>query len=204
MSRLRLLSLAFFTFTALSACTGVDDPGDPDNEQEFITTVRLTFAPPMGDALVFKWADADSSGDPEIDTVTLANATTYTLSVEFLNEGSSETEDITEEIKDEDDQHLVLIYGSGVEGPATATNADALVEHTYADLDENDLPIGLESNITTVANGSRVLRLMLRHMPPEDGTAVKNATVPADFASGGGAAIGGAVDIDVEFPLTVN
>ena len=189
---------------ALLGCPDVENPDDPANEQEVITTVALTFTPAGGGAAVeASHADPENDGDPVIDTITLAVGTTYALTVKFLNELEDPPEDITVEVNEESDQHQVLIYGDGVESPATGTNADHLVTQAYDDEDANGLPVGLESTIDAVTAGSADFKLMLRHMPPESNTAVKVEGIAEDFASGGSAGIPGEVDADVTFPLTV-
>ncbi len=182
---------------------GCVDPEKVDggkNEQEVITTVELTFKPAAGDALVFAVADPENDGSPVIDTVTLNTATTYALSVRFLNELETPAEDITEEVDGESDEHQVFVYGSGVESPAS-TSANALLDVDYDDEDKNGLPVGLKNTATTVAAGTAELRVMLRHLPEQDGAAQKVAGLQDTFAAGD--VIGGDVDADVTFPLIV-
>lgn len=195
--------LALGSFVVVG-CPNVEDPDDPANEQEVITTVALTFAPAGGGTAVeASHADPENDGAPVIDTITLAAGTTYTLTVAFLNELEDPPEDITVEVNEESDEHQVFVYGSGVEGPATGTNADHLVTQVYDDADANDFPIGLTNTIDAVATGDAELKLMLRHLPPENDVAVKVAGLAEDFAAGGSAGIPGEVDADVTFPLTV-
>jgi hypothetical protein len=201
--RMSLSALAALVLAA--GCPNVENP-EEDNEQEVITTVRLTFTPQLeggGPAIVVSHADPENDGNPVIDPITLQNGVVYTLAVEFLNELEDPAEDITEEIADEDDEHQVFIYGSAVEGPATSANANKRVEHAYADEDGDGLPLGLLNTITAVAAGTGDFKLMLRHLPPEGGNAQKTANLAADFAAGGSAGIAGDVDADVTFPLTV-
>ena len=201
---MRVSLLAILALAAVTAgCPSVEDPDDI-NPNEVITAVNLTFTPTAGAAVTASWSDPEGDGDPVIDSFTLANGTAYALTVEFLNELADPVEDITEEIQDEQDEHQILIYGSGVSGPAAGANANARVEHEYDDVDSNNLPIGLESTITGISAGTGDFKLMLRHMPPgSDGTPVKSATIAEDFATGGSAGIGGSVDIDITFPLQV-
>ena len=184
-------------------CIEVDNPDPPANDQEVITTVTLTFTPAAGAVVVAAHADPENDGAPVIDPITLTNGTTYALSVTFENELEAPAEDITVEVDAESADHQVIVYGDGVEGPATGANAARLVTHAYADEDENALPIGLENTVVAVAAGAADLRLMLRHLPPESDTPVKVATIASDFAAGGSTAIPGDVDADVTFPLTV-
>ena len=74
---------------------------------------------------------------------------------------------------------------------------------SYDDEDANGLPVGLAHTVDATTAGTAELQLMLRHLPPENDTAAKVASIAADFASGGSTGIGGEVDADVTFPLTV-
>jgi hypothetical protein len=190
---------------ALTGAVGCDvsDPDD-ENEGEVITTVRLTFTPEGGGApVVAAHADPENDGNPVIDDIALDSGVSYTLTVKFENELEDPAEDITEEIEDEDDEHQVLVYGDAVDGPASAGGADAFLTHTYNDEDDNGFPVGLDNTIVADAAGTGELRVMLRHLPPENDTAVKNADIAADFAADGAAGIPGDVDADVAFDVTV-
>ncbi len=202
LSAISLSSLVLTVLTVLTACPAVT-PDEGDNDNEVITTVTLTFAPQGGgDALVFAFDDPENDGDPIVDDVVLADANDYDLAVSFANKLANPDEDITDEVRGEAVDHQVFISGSGVVGPASDA-AGALVTHAYADSDDNGLPVGLESNIVTDAVGDAELRVVLRHMPIENGVAVKTDTAAADFKDGGEAAIGGTTDASVTFPLTV-
>ena len=178
-------------------------PDDGDNENEVITTVTLTFTPSGGgDALVFAFDDPENDGDPVIDDVVLDNAVDYDMTVGFTNKLSDPPEEITDEVNEEHDVHQVFVFGSGVTGPASAGDTP-LVTHAYDDVDGNDLPVGLKNTITTDATGSAELSILLRHMPPENDTAVKVAGLADDFKEGGESALPGSTDASVTFPLTV-
>ena len=127
----------------------------------------------------------------------------YTLGVRFLNELEDPAEDITVEVNAESDEHQVLVYGSGIDSEATGDNAAALAAIDYDDEDTNGLPVGLAHTVDATTAGTAELQVMLRHLPPENDTAVKVDSIAADFASGGSTGIGGEVDVDVTFPLTV-
>jgi hypothetical protein len=192
-----------FLIATVCGCSSVE-PTPPTNDEEVITTIALRFTPAGGGApVVSSHADPENDGAPIIDTVTLASGTTYSMAVEFRNELAEPAEDITQEVAAESDEHLVLVYGDGVEGPATGTNAAKLVTHSYDDTDENGFPIGLSNTVVAVVAGSANLQIMLRHMPAEDDIAVKIANVAESFATAGSTGIGGDVDVDVTFPITV-
>ncbi|MEC9388975.1 MAG: hypothetical protein VX944_02805 [Myxococcota bacterium] len=191
----------------LSACSDVEeddhDHGHHHHDHEVMTTVELTFTDGDGAESVFFWSDADGTANPEIDDIVLSNATEYSLSLRFLNELEDPIEDVTPEIADEDDEHHVFFTGDAVSSRATGENPDALVEHTYDDLDVNGLPIGLENDITTIATGEGDFTVTLRHMPLQNGNTVKTANDPELVATEGFAAIGGANDVSITFSLTV-
>ncbi len=187
-------------FTA--ACKDVTGD-DPINEEEVITTVVLTFTPDAGGAdLEFRWADPEDDGSPVIDDVVLPNAA-YTMGVRFLNELETPAEEITEEIEDESDEHQIFVTGSGIEGPATGTNAAAVLTHAYADTDANGLPVGLDNTMTGLQAGTGELTITLRHVPPENDVAVKVADLADSVATGGFGSIGGDNDVQITFPLEV-
>ena len=197
--RLSALSLLF----ALSACSDVEDSSRDETINEVMTTVVLNFTADDGTELEFVWADPDNTANPSIDTIVLSDAADYTLSLSFLNELENPTEDVTPEIADEDDQHFVFITGSAVTGPATKDNPNAVVEHLYADEDDNGLPVGLDNDILTLAPGEGEFTVTLRHMPPQNKRVVKTADAPELVATEGLSAIGGSNDVAVTLPITV-
>ena len=188
---------------ALAGCPDVENPDEGENEEEVITRVGLTFSPIAGGEVVTAaHSDPENDGSPVIDPITLDNGVAYTLTIRFENELADPVEDITAEVADEDDEHQVFISGSGVEGPATGDSAVNVVTHTYLDTDDNGLPVGLENRIVASAVGSGEFKVMLRHLPPEDGVATKVAGLAEAFATEGGG-IAGEADVDVTFPITV-
>jgi hypothetical protein len=166
------------------------------NDQEVITTVILQF----GDAeFAFDDPDGDGGELPTIDPIMLAPGD-YALAVRFENRLEDPPEDITEEVADESDQHLVLFTGSAVVGPATA-NTEGPLQHAYDDADANGLPIGLANQIV-VSPGEGMLTVTLRHLPPEL-PPEKSADTTAEARANGIDSIGGATDAQVSFSVGV-
>ena len=199
-------TLVFVLFSALlfTSCDDVEHDHDHDHDQEVITTVVLSFADGSGGApQTFEWADPENDGSPTVDDIVLTAGNSYSVSIGFLNELEEPAEDLTEEIADESDEHQVFFTGSAVQGPATGTNAEAIVEHSYADEDSSGLPIGLENTLTTLGTGSGELVLTLRHMPLENGASVKTVGVAEDVATGGFESIGGDNDVQITFAVEV-
>ena len=199
-----LRALPLLLAAALAGCTGVTDPDDHDHENELITTVELTFVPTTGDALDFVWADLELDGSALVDDILLAPDTDYSLEIAFLNEAGDESEDITAEVEEESDEHQVFLLGSAVEGPATGASTTALFTHAYADEDGNGDPVGLVNDVQTRAAGdAQTLRVVLQHLPAEDGVVVKESDLAEQVAASGIGALPGESDVDVEFAVSL-
>ena len=202
----QLTRIAPILLLVLGACSDVEKGADGEDghhhhDHEVITTVILNFAADSGDDVSATWTDI--SGEAVIDDIVLSDETDYTLTFEILNELEETPEPVHEEIADEDDEHQVFIQGSAVEGPATGENADAIVEHAYADEDINGLPIGLTNDIVTLGTGSGDFKVTLRHMPLQNGETIKTEGAAEEVAANGLGAIGGDNDFSLEFSLTV-
>jgi hypothetical protein len=191
----------------LLACTDVEDPATghshSHSENELITGVTLTFTPDGGGTdLVFTASDPENDGDPVIDPIVVPEGA-YDVAVTFANEAGTVVEDMTPEVADEDDEHQVFFTGSGVEGPATGTNAAAVVTHAYDDTDADGLPVGLSNTFTTRSTGTGELTVTLRHLPPENGNPTKVAGLAETVGADGFEAIGGDNDVETTFTIEV-
>lgn len=184
----------------LAAC---GEPGGHDHEQELITTVIVTLTPPSGDPLVATFDDPDGDGGqpPTVGALLLAPSTTYTLTVDFENRLETPPEVITQEVRDEAEDHQVFFTGTAVAGPAT-TNPSAPLTHSYADTDARGLPIGLTNTVVT-ASGTGELTVTLRHLPPSNDTPIKTADAAATVANDGFAALPGETDATATFSVTI-
>jgi hypothetical protein len=195
----KTMSFALIAALGLGAC---GDSGGATNDNEVITTVILNFAPGGGGttkSFTFNDPDGDGGAAPTIDPVNLSPGM-YMLTVQFQNRLEDPAEEITNEVHDESDMHLLLFTGSAVVGPATSNTTGPLTQ-SYADMDANGLPIGLTDNITAAA-GTGQLTVTLRHMPPEEPPQKASNTVEL-AKSGGVDSIGGSTDAQVNFAVTV-
>lgn len=177
------LLMAMFVFTACSS----DDP-EPTNEEELITTLRVTFTGTGNTqgTVVATFTDLDGPGGnaPTItNPVTLAANGTYSVDVKFLNEAETPAEDITVEVDEEDEEHQVFYV------PSAGLN----FTYAYGDTDGAN-PVGLEGTATTGAAGTGTLQVVLIHEP------VKTA---AGVSAGDPTNAGGEADIDVTFNITI-
>lgn len=180
-----------------------DHHGHNHDPNEVMTTLKLTFTPTDGGTkFVATWADPENDGSPVIDEIKLTKGKKYNVTMAVLNELEKPVEDVTPEIKDEQDDHQVFFYGEAVEGPGSKATK-ALVKHEYSDKDSKNLPVGLSNTIEAVEAGNGSLFVMLRHMPPVNNNAVKTGTLAADFKATGESALPGSADINIDFKLTV-
>ena len=175
---------------ALLFLVGCTDDIATINSGEVITTVVLDF----GNGITATANDPDGDGGeaPVIDPITLAPGD-YTLAIAFQNRLEDPPEEITDEVRDEGEDHQVFFTGSATMGPLAIT---------YADTDRNGLPIGLASTVTATA-GTGMLTITLRHMPPVNDTAVKTAGLADQVETAGTASLPGGSDAVVTFGVTV-
>lgn len=186
---LMLLAVASMFF---SSCK-TDDP-EPVNEEELITTVKLTFTG-GGEINTIQSVDLDGDGPnaPVITpaTLSLSPNVTYAVSVEFLNEAENPAEDITEEVAEEGEEHQVFYI---------LNNSNVFSSFAYAggaDNDADDKPIGLNVNATTSATGgTSTLRVVLRHE-------LNKATAGLSIGNFQPNTAGGNTDIDVTFNVSI-
>ncbi len=198
----KAFTLALVGPLALLAACG--DDGGAVTEPEVITTVSLSFAPAGGGPTVtaaFDDLDGDGGAAPTIDPINLTSGVTYALTVRFQNKLETPPEEITDEVRDESDEHQLFFTGTAVNGPAS-NRPGAPLTHSYGDTDANGFPIGLTSSVVA-ATGTGQLTVTLRHVPPINDTAVKTGTLATTVATDGIAALPGATDVQVSFTTTV-
>ncbi len=180
---LMAVSIGLLTYS----CTDDDDatPAVPitQNEEEVITTVDLTFTDSLtssSSTFSFNDPDGDGADDPTIDTIKLSVGKVYTVSAEFKDASDpDDVEDITAEIKTEDDEHLVCFDQTNING-LTIRRTDT--DGTYE--------VGLDSRWQTTMNATSnqgVLRLTLRHQP----------------GSKDGSCTAGDTDVEIDFPVII-
>jgi hypothetical protein len=172
-----LAALLLATPLLATSCKNDDDNPTPDDENELITTVRYTLTPAGGGTpLTVEYKDLDGAGGnaPVIGNLTLAANTTYTGALTFLDESKNPADNITAEVNEESDEHLVVYV------PAPAN----LVTITRTDRDRNNLEVGLATRLVTTTAANGTLKITLRHQPgtktgqPEPGSTDAEVTFP--------------------------
>lgn len=173
-----LLAISIFT-----ACEK-DAPFIP-NEEELITNFTYTLTANGVDPVTMNFTDLDGEGGnaPTITGGTLVANTTYTGTLDLLNEAATPTESITEEITEEAEEHQFFYAVTGLD-----------LTVAYADTDANNQPLGLATTLTTGAASTGNLTITLRHEPNKSATGVEAGQLES---------AGGETDIEVTFPVTI-
>lgn len=159
-----LFVLSTALILAFAACNkdDNDNPGG-ENEEELITTVKLTFTNPQtNEVAIFEGKDIDGVGGnpPQIDDISLDAGVTYTFEVEFLDESNAQSvKNITEEVEKESDEHLVCFVSTGSINPVQTM-----------DTDNNGAPLGLKASLSTGDAGNATLTIILKHEPDKSAT----------------------------------
>jgi hypothetical protein len=154
--------LGIFVFSALITSCKKDTVEEP-NEEEVITTMKLTFVPVGGgETLTYQFKDPDGPGGtaPTQQEIVLAPSKTYNVTVQLLNEIESPAKDITLEVAAEADAHR-FYYEPTVGSNITVAGLDN---------DGNGVPLGITSTWTTGSIATGKTKVTLRHFggtPPD-------------------------------------
>lgn len=159
-----LLTLSALLILISAGCekdknNNITNPPNP-NEEELVTTFRITFTDAAGvqPQVVAQFVDPDGAGGNQpssYDTIRLEPNTTYNATIELLNESVSPAENIAEEVEEEGVDHLFCFdLTAGLNTTITLT-----------DQDDNGLPIGLLTQWATTTASTGVTTIRLRHQP---------------------------------------
>ncbi|MHA7056824.1 type 1 periplasmic binding fold superfamily protein [Aquimarina sp. M1] len=172
------LTVLFLFAIGLSACSSDDDNPTVINEEETITTVRLTVLESGATTPeVYTWTESDQ------EAIMLSANTSYNFKIQFLDESDpNDIEDITAEVIAERDEHFVF-YETTVSG-LTFTNAS---DDT---IDSDNIGINISTDWSSSGTTAGILTAFLIHEPTS-----KTGDSRDDF--------GGETDIEVTFSVTV-
>lgn len=180
-----------------SSCTS-EDP-EEENQEELITDVTLKFTEVnsagevIGTPFDVKAIDNQGLGlgtTPTIETINLGKGKRYMLEINLFN--SLENEDITEEIKEEADEHQFYFLGNAFVGSSFLT---------YSYDDEGDELVGLRGFIQVAQNpgfNNATFRLVLRHDLNKSFPGASNPSFENFIQAGG------ETDLDIVFPVVLN
>lgn len=185
-NKLLLFAATLFSLFVFNSCKKEATP--ETNDEEVITTMKLTFTPVGGGtAQVFQFDDPDGPGGtaPTQDNIVLSASKSYSVSVQLLNKTTNPVSDITTEVEAESEAHRFYYE------PTSASN----ISVSGLDLDPNGIPVGINSVWATGAAGTGQITVTLRHYPgnPPD----KALADPVNSTKSG-------TDITVTFNTTVN
>lgn len=178
--------LLFLLIIGISSCKNDKDapdiPPPVENDPEVLTTLTLTFIDSAGvlpsTSATFRDPDGDGGNGPDVfDDIELAPTTTYLVEISLLNETVTPADNLTEEVRSEDDEHLFCLTPDGT--------ADVDIVRTDSD---GTFEVGLSSKWTTGVASTGNVRVVLKHQPDglKDGTCTPGET-----------------DIDVNFVLNI-
>lgn len=187
MKTIKFASLLFVASLALNSCSN-DDNDEPEvvNEEEVISDVSITVTDSEGAATTYTYTDPlYRSSDYTDPVIHLTSGETYTVEMNFYNNSDpADPEVVTEEIKEEKDDHF-LEFGF--------ETADVTVARVDSDVtDSNGIKIGLKTQWTAgdPAEGSATVTLI--HQPE-----TKNTSDPK------GTHTGGETDAQVTYNLVI-
>ena len=177
--------LSAFNLLFVSCKKNHDDAPTPQdqNETELITTVSLIIKENGTPVNTFTFKDPDGAGgiNPTVDHITLEADKTYTCTLLLLDETKNPTDTTSLEIEEEKDVHQFFFH------PSAGTN----IAFAYLDFDDQGVPVGLQSTITTGSASTGTLTVVLKHQP-----GVKPR-------SGNGNEALGETDMEVSFDVTI-
>ncbi|GAB3202852.1 hypothetical protein ABID22_001103 [Pontibacter aydingkolensis] len=152
---LALLVLGSLMLTATSC--GDDEP-KPLEEEELITTLRITLEP-VGKTQtvvgIFRDVDGDGGNPATANTMRLEANTTYNATIKLFDESKNTPVELTNEIKEEADEHEFFYQA--------LDNLALSISKT--DRDNSQRPIGLQAQIVTTNTSTGKLRITLKHQP---------------------------------------
>lgn len=191
MKRIQLIAMTIFagalTFSACKKDNNIVANPQPV-EQELITTLKLVVTNGAGFNKTFSYKVENgfnniTSTVPEVDEVQLAPGTQYNVEVQVWNEKASPAENVTGEVKTENEAHLFLFSST----PASRAGS---VTFSNGSTDDAGKPFNQAITFTTGDAGSGSLTVTLKHEPTD-----KNATTPD--------AAGGETDAQAIFPVKI-
>jgi hypothetical protein len=153
-----ILSVGFL-LASTSACKKTTTTPPNPNEEELITTFKITLTDSAGVnptvTAMYRDLDGDGGVGPSIwDSIKLKPNTTYNAEILLLDETKTPADTISNEVLEEGDEHLFCF----------STPASYLqIQRT--DKDANNLEIGLQSKWKTMGSGNTTVQIVLRHQP---------------------------------------
>jgi hypothetical protein len=150
------MHLIFLILAIFSSCKKESNP--ETNDEEVITTMKLTFVPVGGGTtLTYQYDDADGPGGnaPIQDVIALSPSKSYQVSLQLLNKTPNPVADITTEVQAESEAHRFYYE------PSTGINLTV----SQLDNDTNGVPLGVNGTWTAGSASTGTIKVTLRHYP---------------------------------------
>jgi hypothetical protein len=151
------IALGILVFSAVITSCKKDKVEEP-NDNEVITTMKLTFVPAGGGTtLTYQFDDADGPGGaaPTQQEIVLAPSKSYAVTVQLLDKTKTPVSDITLEVAAESDAHRFYYE------PTAGSN----ITVSGLNNDGNGVPLGITSTWATGALATGKVKVTLRHYP---------------------------------------
>lgn len=147
--------------TVIVACKKDDvtpETPQPTNDEELITSVKLTFIDEnsVQDTVYTNFVDLDGPGGnapSSFDTIRLVANTNYLVKIEFLDETKNPSVNITEEVLEEASEHIICYDPSNLNVTINRTDSDGTYE------------LGLTSRWLVGASSTGNTIIRLKHQP---------------------------------------
>ncbi len=152
-----LFSLSIISFTVFAGCS--DDP-ESTNEEEVVTTFIVTLDPIVEEVNTVTLSWDDTNLDAVVDDTELSVSgdlvagTAYAATIQILNKSADPEIIITEEIREEAEDHIFCF---------TVTGANISISNR--DEDKHGLPLGITSTWTATSASAGTVNITLRHQP---------------------------------------
>ncbi len=176
----------FLSFSLFNCKKNKDDAPTPQapNEQEQITTLHLIVKEGgmLVDTFSFKDLDGPGGNAPTIETISLTASINYSATLLLLDQSKNPVDTISNEVEEEKNAHQFFYE-------ITTANLTA----QYNDVDDNGVPLGLETLMTTGTASTGTLKVTLKHQP----SGIKPTTGNGDSSLGD-------TDVEVVFDVIVN
>jgi hypothetical protein len=177
-----IITFSIASILLFAACkdTEIKPENKPSNETELITTLIVELTDSQSNTkkhFVFRDLDGDGGDAPvNFDSIQLKSNSSYTCRMIVLDESQSKSDTISNEILEEQDDHLFVF-----------TPDQANVSIYITDKDNNNLPLGLMSKWYSKTTSNGFVTIALKHQP-----GIKN-----------GSANIGETDIEIKFPCVI-
>jgi len=155
--KMKKIALSVLMAGVLITSCKKDKPEEP-NDNEVITTMKLTFVPVGGGTtLTYLFDDPDGPGGaaPTQQEIVLATTKTYNVTVQLLDKTKTPVADVTLEVQSEPTAHRFYYE------PTAPSN----IAVSGLDNDTNGVPLGITSTWATGAVATGKLKVTLRHYP---------------------------------------